>query len=64
WRISAQSSKLITFHNGRWPCFQMAEVVLFSVGVNIIARLARHETREVSNMLNISPMAAHNRELV
>ena len=24
WRISAQSSKLITFHDGWWPCFQLA----------------------------------------
>jgi hypothetical protein len=34
WRIFAQSSKLITFHNGRWPCFQLAFLALFSVGVN------------------------------
>jgi hypothetical protein len=25
---------LITFHNGRWPCFQLAFLALFSVGVN------------------------------
>ncbi|POH71584.1 hypothetical protein CVS27_20250, partial [Arthrobacter glacialis] len=34
WRISAQSSKLITLHDGWWPCFQLAAVALFSVGVN------------------------------
>ena len=34
WRISAQSSNLITFHNGRWSCFQLANSALFSVGVN------------------------------
>jgi hypothetical protein len=34
WRISAQSSKLITFHNGRWLYFQLAFMALFSVGVN------------------------------
>jgi hypothetical protein len=35
WRISAQSSNLITFHNGWWPYFQLAFLALFSVGVNI-----------------------------
>ena len=28
WRILAQSSNLITFHDGRWPCFQLALIVL------------------------------------
>ena len=34
WRISAQSSNLITFHDGWWPCFQLALLALFCVGVN------------------------------
>ena len=28
------SSNLITFHNGRWSCFQLANLAPFSVGVN------------------------------
>jgi hypothetical protein len=34
WRILAQSSNLITFHTGRWSCFQLAKMALFWVGVN------------------------------
>jgi hypothetical protein len=34
WRIGAQTSNVITFHNGQWPHFQLAFLALFSVGVN------------------------------
>ncbi|SFU11205.1 hypothetical protein [Arthrobacter sp. ov118] len=34
WRICAQTSNVITFHNGQWPHFQLAYLALFSVGVN------------------------------
>ncbi|HEY0162010.1 MAG TPA: hypothetical protein VGB69_04980, partial [Edaphobacter sp.] len=37
WRIFAQSSNLITFHDGRWSYFQLALMALFSVGVNNLA---------------------------
>ncbi|MFJ6356831.1 DegT/DnrJ/EryC1/StrS family aminotransferase, partial [Pseudarthrobacter oxydans] len=30
----AQTSNVITFHNGQWPHFQLAFLALFSVGVN------------------------------
>ncbi|MBE4716594.1 hypothetical protein [Pseudarthrobacter sp. AB1] len=29
---------MITFHNGRWPYFQLAFLALFSVGVNSTPR--------------------------
>jgi hypothetical protein len=29
---------LITFHTGRWSCFQLAEMVLFWVGVNKVTK--------------------------
>jgi hypothetical protein len=38
WRICAQTSNVITFHNGQWPHFQLAFLALFSVGVNISRR--------------------------
>ena len=41
WRISAQSSNLITFHDGWWLYFQLAFLALFSVGVNRLDRV-RH----------------------
>jgi hypothetical protein len=30
----ADTSNVITFHNGQWPHFQLAFLALFSVGVN------------------------------
>ncbi|WP_136643489.1 IS30 family transposase, partial [Subtercola vilae] len=47
-RISAQSSKVITFHSGWWPYIQLAELALSSVGIN-------SGVREIARELGRSP---------
>ena len=56
WRIFAQSSILITFHSGRWSCFQTAILALFSVGVN-----TQHSSFTIYRYLRIlfSALGAH-----
>ncbi|MEK0155144.1 hypothetical protein, partial [Arthrobacter oryzae] len=49
WRICAQTSNVITFHNGQWPHFQLALLALLSVGVNK-SREERLEQRKGSRM--------------
>ncbi|MFC9773395.1 MULTISPECIES: DUF6188 family protein, partial [unclassified Pseudarthrobacter] len=44
----AQTSNVITFHNGQWPHFQLAFLALFSVGVN---RFEGYWLLEVSGQL-------------
>lgn len=48
WRICAQTSNVITFHNGQWPHFQLAFLALFSVGVNTLGLTARKEVWQLS----------------
>jgi hypothetical protein len=45
---TAQSSKLITFRNGRWPYFQLAFLALFWVGVNTRIRWKRRSFRRIA----------------
>lgn len=49
WRISAQSSDLITFHDGRWTYFQLALMALLSVASAVIGE---HQSGSIVQILH------------
>ncbi|MFJ6359288.1 hypothetical protein, partial [Pseudarthrobacter oxydans] len=55
----AQTSNVITFHNGQWPHFQLAFLALFSVGVNTPIKTTA--TATTSNGANACPQVNRSR---